>query len=117
MLMNKFMHSIAIQSIDIRCSNWITRCRNAESSTLELSLPERLTVVHDSRIHLKAHSAIRTLVDGICASVPFRFETLALKGRKELNGRKTSGKSIKQTSAGEVAPGTPSSEGPSVSRA
>lgn len=116
-LINQFrMHSIAIQCIDIRCWKMVAQFRLAERSIPELAEAEHVTVAHDSSTHLKAYSAIRTLVDGICASVPFHLDTLALKGRKELLGRKKSGEPSKQSPPGEVAPEAPSSEGLSVSR-
>lgn len=112
-LMNHFrMHSIAIQRIDIRCWRLVAQCRHAERSILELTAAEHVTVAHDSPTHLKAYSAIKTMVDGICASVPFHLETPALKGRKEPGGRKKSSEPSKQLPAGQVGAEAPSSEGP-----
>ena len=114
-LINEFrMHSIAIQCIDIRCWKMVAQYRHAECSIPELAAAKDITVAHDSPTHLKAYSAIRTLVDGICGSVPFHLDTLALKGRKDPFGRKKSGEPYKQIPAGEVAPEASSSESLSV---
>ena len=115
-LINQFrMHSIAIQCIEIRCWKMVAQRRHAERSTPELAAAENVTVAHKSPTHLKAYSAIRTLVDGICASVPFHLDALALKGRKDSFGRKKSGEPSEQLPAGKVAPKAPSSDGISVS--
>ncbi|CAD6585860.1 MAG: hypothetical protein ASARMPREDX12_002143 [Alectoria sarmentosa] len=91
-LMNHFrMHSIAIQSIHVRCANWIARYGSAEHPALEVSMTEDIATAKDSSTHLKAQNVIRTLVDGICASVPFYLDKLALKGQSESIGHDRSG--------------------------
>ena len=103
--MNHFrMHSIAIHSIGIRCGNWIAQCRSAECPAPEVPTPKDVATDHDSSTHLKAQEAIRTLVDGICASVPFYLDELALKGQNESVGRDKSHKPLRQTPLGETAP-------------
>ena len=112
-LMNLFrMHSIAIQSIGIRCADWIAQCRSTECPAPGLQTPKDVATDHDSSTHLKARKTIRTLVDGICASVPFHLDELALKGQNEHVGRDKSHKPLTQNPLGEIAPaassGTPS---------
>ena len=86
-LMNQFrMHSLAVQSIHIRCANWIARYRSTEHTALEVSMTEDVATIKDSSTDLKAQNVVRTLVDGICASVPFYLDKLGLKGQSESIG-------------------------------
>ena len=83
-VMNHFrMHSIAIQTISMRCAKWIAQYGNAEHLAPEVPMPEDVIADDKSSTHLKAGNAIRTLVDGICASVPFHLGQLAWKGQNE----------------------------------
>lgn len=116
-LMNLFrMHGIAIQIIDIRCAKWTAQFQSAERPKSVLASKKKITTAHDSSNYLKAQNIIRTLVDGICASVPFHLDTLASKGRDKSIDRERSGKPPNHTRSGETSPlsssGTPSSRGP-----
>lgn len=115
-LMNHFrMHSIAIQSIEIRCAKWTAQSQSAERPTSGLAVTENVTTAHDSSKYIKSQDVIRTLVDGICASVPFHLDTLASTGCDKSIGRKRSGKPSNHTRSGEASP-LASSETSSVSR-
>lgn len=103
-LMNHFrMSSIAIKTIDLRCKNWIARYCSADRPTPEIATTRDVTFTQDSSTHLKAQNVIRTLVDGICASVPFHLERLTSKGMKKSTGRDRSGRPHRQKTSGELA--------------
>ena len=99
------MHSIAIQSIQIRCASWIVRHGSAERPTPEVQLREDVATAQYSSTLVKAQNAIRTLVDGICASVPFHLDKFAVKvGQNESIDRERSGKPFEQIErAGGIA--------------
>lgn len=103
-LLNHFrMHSIAIQAIDIRCADWIARYCSAERPASEVPIPGDVATAHDSLTRLKAQKVIRTLVDGICASVPYHLDELVLKVRQDESvGRGRSRKSCQKFRPGET---------------
>lgn len=104
-LLNSFrMHSIAIQAIAIRCTNWIAQYHRVDSPGPEVPVTESVTTAHDSSIDLKAQKVIRTMVDGICASVPFHLDQLGLNGRNESLGSHSSGKPSKRVRLTEIDP-------------
>ena len=81
------VHSIAIQALNIRCVNWINRYGCAEIPTPEVQIRKDVDTAVDSMTNVRAQNVIRTLVDGICASVPFHLDKLTSKGgRKESIG-------------------------------
>ncbi len=97
-LMNQFrMHSISIQFVSIRCTSWIAEHRSAKHPAPDLPMPEDVVTDHDLST-LKARNAIKTLVDGICATVPFHLGEL---GQNQSVGRDTSNKPLEQDSVGE----------------
>lgn len=115
-LLNHFrMHSIAIQAINIHCTNWIARCYSVGGPAPELPMTEDITTAHDSSIDMKAQKVIRTMVDGICASVPFHLDRLASNKKNEPPGSHNSGKPSKQTRLGKIDL-TSSKKGPSALR-
>ena len=100
-VMNQFrMHSIAIQSISIRCTSWIAEHRSAKHPAHDLAMPEDVATHRDLSTQLKARKAIQTLVDGICASVPFHLGEL---GQNQSVGRERSKKPLQQNPPGEIA--------------
>lgn len=104
-LMNHFrMGSIAVQTVDLRCTSWIARYCSADRPTSEVPRTGDVAVTKAPSTSLTAQNVIRTLVDGICASVPFYLEKMASKRVRKSTGRDRSGKPSKQTISGEVVP-------------
>ena len=101
-VLNHFrMHNIALQAINIQCTNWIARYGSVEVPASELPMTEDTTTAHHSSID-STQKVIRTMVDGICASVPFHLDSLALNRKKESLGDAKSGKRFNQTGSGKI---------------
>ena len=103
-LFNSFrMHSIAVQSVEIRCANWIAQYRSSGRSTREVPISEDTATAQGSPTHSKAQDVIRTMVDGICASVPFHMDQWVMERPHESNGNDRSRKPSPQIHSGEIA--------------
>lgn len=117
-LMNNFrMQGIAIQSIEIRCANWMARYISDERPTPEVPVAQDVVTARRSFAYLKAQDVIRTLVDGICASVPFHLDKLALEGQHKYDGHDVSRERFTQISLCGIDPassvkGSPGIRGP-----
>ncbi len=98
-VMNQFrMHSISTQSISIGCVSWIAKHRGAKHPAPGIPMLEDVITNHDLSTQLKARNAIKTLVDGICATVPFHLGEL---GQNQSVGRDRSNEPLEQDSLGE----------------
>ena len=95
-LMNQFrMHSISIKSIRIHCASWIAENRSAQHPAPDLPMLEDVVTDHDQSTQLEAQNAIQTLVDGICATVPFHLGEM---GQNQSVGRDRSNEPLEQDS-------------------
>ena len=104
-LLNSFrMHSITIQVIASRCTNWIAQHHRVDRLGPEVPITENVTTAHDSSIEVKAQEVIRAMVDGICASVPFHLDKLALNGQTRSLGSHSPGEPSKRIDPSELDP-------------
>ncbi|KAM0802873.1 hypothetical protein BDR22DRAFT_887210 [Usnea florida] len=99
--------SIINQSIIIHCANKIARYHPAERSALDQSVPEDLTTAHSSSTTSKALDTIKTLVDGICASVPYHLDKSPVKGCHNAISPVLSSNSLMSTRPAGIAPRVP----------
>ena len=100
--------SIINQSIIIHCANRIARQQPVGRSALDKSLPEDLATADSSSVTLKALDTIKTLVDGICASVPYHLDKSPLKGHHNAISPVLSNNSLMPTRTADIAPRVPS---------
>ena len=100
--------SIINQSIILHCANRIARYQPAERSALDKSTLEDFATAHNSSTTSKALDTIRTLVDGICASVPYHLDKSPLKGHHGAINPVLSSDSFTPTRPAGIAPGIPS---------
>lgn len=108
-LLNAFrIHSIAIHAIELRFADWVARHGSDERLAQGVPLSESFATAHDSSIHSKSQRFIRTLVDGICASVPFHLDRLALNGQSKSFNLDRPSEPLNTTRPGEIA--SPSSD-------
>ena len=75
--------SIINQSIILHCTDRIARYQPAERLAFDESTPEDFATAHNSSTTMKKLGTIKTLVDGICASVPYHLDKARLN---ELHG-------------------------------
>ena len=100
--------SIINQSIILHCAHRIARYQPAERSAIDRSMPEDLAKAHSSSTFIKALDTIKTLVDGICASVPYHFDRSPLKGHQGAINPVLSINSLTSTRPADAAPRVPS---------
>ena len=103
--MNHFRcQSIINQSITLHCAERIDRYHTTECSALEEPTREDFATAHNSSTTLKALNSIRTLVDGICASVPYHLDKSPLKGHYSAISPVMSSERSTPTRPGDTAP-------------
>ena len=107
--MNHFRcQSIINQSIILHCANRIAGYQSGERPALKDSTPENFATFHNSSTTMKALGTIKTLVDGICASVPYHLDKSPVKGHRGAISPVLSGDSFTPTNPANTAPGVPS---------
>ena len=100
--------SIINQSIILHCANKIARYQPAERSALDKPVPEYFATAHNSSTASKALDSIKSMVDGICASVPYHLDKSPLKGHHGAINPVLSSDSFTPTRPAGIAPGAPS---------
>ena len=96
------------QSLILYCANRIARYRPGERSALDESIPENFATAHNSSTAREALNTIKTLVDGICASVPYHLDKSPLKGHHGAINPALSRDFFTPTRRADTGPGVPS---------
>ena len=106
--MNHFRcQSIINQSIILHCANRIACHQPAEHSALDESIPEDFAKAHTSSTIMGALGTIKTLVDGICTSVPYHLDKPPLNGHQGAISPVFPKNSLTPTHPADTAPRVP----------